>query len=1077
MTTKPVFETCIPRSDIVSGTFNPELFTASLKQVVDRYAGAPVPDTPYTDPAIFFGEATYPTTGMRDLLSTVLRRLSGDATASAITRLESGFGGGKTHSLIGLVHCVKQGRAIASMVEPLFPGLPLPNADEVRLVAIAGDVLSVNRASGADLIPYTLWGELALQVGGEALYRELETDAVSLAAPGEAFFRRVLEGRKVLVMIDELAQYVARAEAAHPGRGAEQVAAFLMALSTFSRGRTGIAVVISLASSSDAFARQSEELGRELTRITGGEVSAEEARQRATSAVGQTESVVARDALPIRPVPASELSRVLSRRLFAAIDDETARAAASAYTDLYRMVSVDLPSEAKGADYGDRLRASYPFHPTFIDFLNQKLASIETFQGTRGVLRVMTLAIRLIWERRPHAPMIHVGHLDFSNGLMADEMLGSRLKANALQIVLNTDVGGPSSGNLGAGRSRAQILDERNPLPSRLPYHEMTWRAVLVNSLAGRAGGVASNLFGLNQADAFLTMLMPGLPATAIQTALEDIGKEAYYLRELDGKYFASTDPTINRALSDIRQGVSSADALELITVAARKVITNQNGVFEVREDVRAPADMADSPRRPSIGIIHVGVDRIRVADFIETVGPGAPRVAQNHVALLVPASVRTDLDRADLFEQGGPQQSLDRLIELAREVRAVDKLEADPGAYGLTSAHLDDDFRGRRARLRNDLNVAVTRAYNRLVYPGVVGITLRELRAAGGEGGVSIAEQVKEILRKDGEIVEAARAATMEILQAVRKLVFSLGTDTPKIEEIRNAFARNRHWPLLETPETLRSLVVAGVEKGVWCLFRFTDLKDDRPSQICDAAHPVPMAADLGEEGWSLIQPEKARARGWIKGEKPSEDKIREWAAEAVRHAPEVSVSDIVAAVREKSDAVEERDVLNVVPRVISQERLLVYAIPEEDGRRPSDLAEGVDATFRAIGPEDRLVARAEAARRGWLDTGPTRREFTEDGGKGPLLSVVRRLGQIYRKGGKSTIDLIRVEGLKVHGGATIELRVSDASPDSLKALDELLEALLTAGRPDANTFAQVEIENPLEDCAAITELTKGST
>lgn len=142
--TASLYESCTPRSDIIKGTFNPELFTASLNQVMDSYAGQKVAETPYTDAGVFFGEATYPTSGMRDLLSTVLLRVSGDTTASAITRLETGFGGGKTHSLIGLVHCAKRGTDIKDLVDPLFPGLPLPAPGTVDVVAIAGDVLSVN---------------------------------------------------------------------------------------------------------------------------------------------------------------------------------------------------------------------------------------------------------------------------------------------------------------------------------------------------------------------------------------------------------------------------------------------------------------------------------------------------------------------------------------------------------------------------------------------------------------------------------------------------------------------------------------------------------------------------------------------------------------------------------------------------------------------------------------------------------------------------------------------------------------------------------------------------------------------
>jgi hypothetical protein len=44
--------------------------------------------------------------------------------------------------------------------------------------------------------------------------------------------------------------------------------------------------------------------------------------------------------------------------------------------------------------------------------LNQKLATLENFQGTRGVLRVLSLAVRNIWKRREALPMIHTEHLD-----------------------------------------------------------------------------------------------------------------------------------------------------------------------------------------------------------------------------------------------------------------------------------------------------------------------------------------------------------------------------------------------------------------------------------------------------------------------------------------------------------------------------------------------------------------------------------------------------------------------------------------------------------------------------------------
>ena len=1071
-----IYDSCTPRHDIVKGTFNPELFTASLNQVMDNYAGQKVAETPYTNAEVFFGEATYPTSGMRDLLSTVLLRVSGDTTASAITRLETGFGGGKTHSLIGLVHCAKRGTEIRNLVDPLFPDLRLPALGTVDVVAIAGDVLSVNKSSGAVLIPHTLWGELAMQVGGETLYRELENDVTSVAAPGKDFFKRVFAGCRAVILIDELAQYVARFEAAHPGSGATQVAAFLMSLSTFSRSASGIAVVISLASSSDAFARQSDGLSSELTRITGSEVAPQEAAKRAALAIGETESVVARDALPIKPVPQNELARVLARRLFSRIDKDTAKSVAEAYTTMYTNSPVDLPSEAKQTDYVDQLQKAYPFHPTFLRFLNEKLASIETFQGTRGVLRVMTLAIRLLWKKRPYAPMIHVGHLDFSEGQMTDEIIGSRLKAGDMQIVLNTDVGGPQSDSLASNRSRAQLRDATNPLPSEIPYHEMTWRVVLVNSLVGRAGGVSSNLFGINESDAILSVVMPSLPATAVRTALEAIAKRAYYLREDGGKFFANTDPTINRALNDIRGGVKKDDALRLIFEASRKVITNQNRIFEVREDVTVPQDMKDSPRCPSIGIIRVDSPRITIDDFIETVGNGQPRIAQNHVALLIPITVATDRDNDGMFADQKAQQNLDRLIEMARDVRAMEKLALDPGAYGLTLKQLDDDFQGRRARSMNDLNVAVSKSYTRLVYPGPDGVAVREIRVVGGEGGAPVAEQVIEILRRDGEVIEAERAATMEIVRGLSQLFFDLGGDTPTVTQIREAFAQQRRWPILENPAVLSRVIATGVERGIWCLFQFTDAKSDRPEEIYDTRNPVPLNWDISTGDWSIIQVPKARARGWIKGEKPSEDKIREWAAEIAKQSAETRVSDIVTKVREKSDAVTEVDILNAIPRVVAQDKYLVHGGKPEQQIKPDDLREGVEATIRPPRLNDVLIARAETARRGWLVSAPIALLIEEDGNaQKVLLPLVKRLGRVASSGVTSTVDDLRIQALKIPGGASIDLKISGATPESLQVLDELLETLMTVGRVDEDTFASIEIELPNEDCALVAALKKG--
>lgn len=381
---RSILETCHPRPDIQTGSFNPEIFTASLSQVVDCYRGRTTPThTLYTDAEQFFRDATYPTEGLSMTLAEVFGRLAGDNSVPAIHRLETAFGGGKTHTLIALTHLGFRGQELEAVTRGMIDHVPLSAPGEVDMVGVAGDEIPVHNPQGTELVPYTLWGEIAYQVGGEALYRQVEADATSYAAPGRNYFEQVLGRRMVLIMLDELAQYAARLEAARPN-GGEQLAAFLMGLHGYARNHAGIAVVLTLASQADAFARQTQRLTELIASVRGEEISPEEALGMAQHADTSIRSVVARDAVTVVPVQAAEISRVLAKRLFTTIDHDAARDTADTYMDMYRKSASALPERVTREDFRESMAGHYPFHPTFIEFLNHKLATVETFHGTRG---------------------------------------------------------------------------------------------------------------------------------------------------------------------------------------------------------------------------------------------------------------------------------------------------------------------------------------------------------------------------------------------------------------------------------------------------------------------------------------------------------------------------------------------------------------------------------------------------------------------------------------------------------------------------------------------------------------------
>jgi predicted AAA+ superfamily ATPase len=100
---------------------------------------------------------------------------------------------------------------------------------------------------------YTLWGEIASQLGDDAWAAVAGHDAAR-TAPGTGAIRKMLDGGPAIIVIDELAQHLhscAKAGRSDIRNQAEQVAPFLKNLSEEVAGRDDVAVVVTLASAND----------------------------------------------------------------------------------------------------------------------------------------------------------------------------------------------------------------------------------------------------------------------------------------------------------------------------------------------------------------------------------------------------------------------------------------------------------------------------------------------------------------------------------------------------------------------------------------------------------------------------------------------------------------------------------------------------------------------------------------------------------------------------------------------------------------------------------------------------------
>src|SRR5439155_1021517 len=128
----PWLEIAEPRRDIADGSFDESLFAADLGMVAEGHGPAD-----YLDPTAFT-DKTYLTENLRAVLDELGRRLAGDPTAAGVYRLQTEFGGGKTHTMLAAYHLFGSpeavaGTAIGQELAAMLPGDAIPKARVVVL--------------------------------------------------------------------------------------------------------------------------------------------------------------------------------------------------------------------------------------------------------------------------------------------------------------------------------------------------------------------------------------------------------------------------------------------------------------------------------------------------------------------------------------------------------------------------------------------------------------------------------------------------------------------------------------------------------------------------------------------------------------------------------------------------------------------------------------------------------------------------------------------------------------------------------------------------------------------------------
>ncbi|MGH9157993.1 MAG: DUF499 domain-containing protein, partial [Acidimicrobiales bacterium] len=767
-----LYEAVEPRPDVLAGTLADAVFAASLDEVVAGTA-----PNAYARPAAFFA-ATYPSTGLRSLLDEVLGRVGGGRPDGApVVRLETNLGGGKTHNLIALYHAARGHLDRSAAAEFMDPGL-LPTEPVAQLAVFVGTATGATSFPIIDgIAPNTLWGHLALQLGGAAAYEAVRADDEHLTAPGANALGRIFAGRPSLVLVDEIARYLAVAEGRGVGRGslATQTTAFLMALMEVAAAQPNAALVLSTTQVTDAFGEQTAAVLR---------------------AISDAQSLIARKEHVLRPSDEADLPKILARRLFDRVDPAAAAAIAGAYGTVATDAATrgaELPERMAGPAFAADVARTYPFHPDLVTVLDKRLSTIPNFQRTRGALRLLARTVRLLWDDPvPGTALIHLHHIDLADKDTAEDR-SSRLDKGSFEPVIRADIASPP----GAEPSHAEAVDARmgTSAARRLATTAYLW------SLTRDVPGVpASTLLG--------GVLTPGDDPNVLAKALDNLEANAWYLHCDARGYRFSVEPSLAKLVQEAESRISGGRAKQAATDILAGLF--RDSALKVRrswEDAKVPDRDDDAwlvvlhwdEFGGDCGVTDAALVPHQVRDLWEKTPAGGVREYRNRVVLLAPqarshdtmlATVRRHLALGELARSGDTLRSLPE--EKRREVTD----------------------RARASEL--DARVAVCNHVNLLYVP-----------QAGGLEPVELDVITQASLRPNQTDAVLDRLAAMEKTLAAgdkpldpgwiaSKLGAQLESRLATIEVLR-AFARRSDLKLVLDRAQVTALVSAGVRNGVW--------------------------------------------------------------------------------------------------------------------------------------------------------------------------------------------------------------------------------------------------------------------
>jgi predicted AAA+ superfamily ATPase len=657
-----------------------------------------------------------------------------------VVNLQTNFGGGKTHSMLALYHLFS-GRPLAAYpqdLQELLEGQDLSSlGSRVRRVTLVGNHISpsegITKPDGSRV--NTLWGELAWQLGGKAAYGSVAQADQTGTNPGSALTELIAAYSPCVILIDEWVAYARELfRSGLPAGSFDTQFTFAQLLTELVAQVPGALLVVSIPASDI-------EVGG-----THGH-----------DALARLQNIVRRVADQWRPASAQESFEIVRRRLF----EDTSGAAstdiaavARRFTQFYAQNQREFPSRVGEAEYERRIRDCYPLHPELFDRLYDDWSTLERFQRTRGVLRLMSTVIYALWQANDAYPLIMPATIPLSDPRVFDDL--TQYLEDSWKSIIDSDVDGP--GSLPAR------IDHDRPVFGQRAVTQRLARTIFL----GSAATLRSAHKGIDAHRIWLGTAVPGDTIGHFSSSLHMLADQATYLYSDGARYWYDTQPSVARAAKDEADRLRERPEEVWAEIVTRLGKNAQKSLGNFAAVTVAPDGSGDIPDTDEARLVLVH-----------------PRLTFQRNGEDAKALV---FARDALSTRGSAQRRRrNELIFLAGDARRMEELEAAVREH-LAWKHIVDrakamDLTPTQAELATTRRDAASTVVDQRVFTTYIWVIFPDQPNAGRPMEVtevkaenqaaSLAERVSDRLHREGQLaaVHSARAIQQQLAGPLKDL------------------------------------------------------------------------------------------------------------------------------------------------------------------------------------------------------------------------------------------------------------------------------------------------------------------